>query len=100
MADQQSGEFLFAPAGIVLLAGMLWTMRPLVDRAGARMTASGASYRAFFEHAVEGIFRTTPDGHSLVVNQARSQIYGYETPEALTVGLGCQTRLDKSLSPR
>ena len=84
----------------LLPAGVLWTMRRIADGAGARMPASGASYRAFFEHALEGIFRTTPDGHSLVVNQARSQIYGYETPEALTVGLGCQTRLDKSLSPR
>ena len=48
-----------------------------------RLTAGEASYRAFFDHAVEGIFRTTPEGHYLAVNQALAEIYGYATPEAL-----------------
>ena len=42
-----------------------------------RVTAGEASYRAFFDHAVEGIFRTTPEGHYLAVNQALADIYGY-----------------------
>jgi len=52
-----------------------------------RVTASEASYRAFFDHAVEGIFRTTPDGRYLAVNQALADIYGYPNPAALISGL-------------
>ena len=36
---------------------------------------------------MEGIFRTTPEGHYLAVNQALAEIYGYPTPEALIAGL-------------
>jgi PAS domain S-box-containing protein len=62
-----------------------------------RVTAGEASYRAFFDHAVEGIFRTTPGGHYLAVNQALADIYGYPTSEALIVGLtdiGAQLYVD------
>lgn|GEM_PF-1315888 len=41
------------------------------------------SYRDTFEHAVEGIFRTTLDGRYLVVNPALARIYGYESPAEL-----------------
>ncbi len=41
----------------------------------------------FFDHAVDGIFRTTPDGHYLAVNQALADIYGYTDPQALLAGL-------------
>lgn len=40
-------------------------------------------YRDFFTHAIEGIFRTTPDGHYIAVNEALARIYGYDTPEDL-----------------
>ncbi|MBI4660855.1 MAG: PAS domain S-box protein [Verrucomicrobia bacterium] len=40
-------------------------------------------YRSIFEHIVEGIFQTTPDGHYLSANPALARIYGYETPEEL-----------------
>jgi PAS domain S-box-containing protein len=41
------------------------------------------SYRSFVEHAVEGIFRTSCDGHYLLANPALARIYGYTTPEQL-----------------
>jgi PAS domain S-box-containing protein len=41
------------------------------------------SYHAIFDHLVEGIYRTTPDGRFLLVNQALARICGYESPMAL-----------------
>lgn len=42
-----------------------------------------ATYQHFFDHAVEGIFRTTPDGTYLQANPALAHIYGYDSPEEL-----------------
>ena len=36
-------------------------------------------FRSMFEHAVEGMFMTTPDGAYLRVNPALAEIYGYES---------------------
>lgn len=41
------------------------------------------NYYSIFDHLVEGIFRTTPDGHYLLANVALAKIYGYETPTEL-----------------
>jgi PAS domain S-box-containing protein len=41
------------------------------------------TYQSFFEHAVEGIFRTTPDGTYLAANPALARIYGYASPAEL-----------------
>jgi Amt family ammonium transporter len=41
------------------------------------------NFRGIFENAVEGIFRTTPQGRYLLVNPALARIYGFDTPEAL-----------------
>ena len=38
------------------------------------------NYHGIFDHLVEGIFRTTPDGHYLLANVALAHIYGYESP--------------------
>jgi PAS domain S-box-containing protein len=72
-------------AGAVLCA-ILWALLVLSGTA-RRRAASEASYRAFFDHAAEGFFRTTPDGHYLTVNQALADIYGYATPQELIGGL-------------
>lgn len=40
-------------------------------------------YHSVFDHLVEGIFQTTPDGRYLMANAALARIYGYETPEEL-----------------
>ncbi|WP_245644161.1 putative bifunctional diguanylate cyclase/phosphodiesterase [Magnetospirillum moscoviense] len=44
-------------------------------------------YRSLFENAVEGIYRTTPDGRYLAANPALARIYGYDSPGELIAGL-------------
>ena len=44
-------------------------------------------YRSLFENAVEGIYRTTPDGRYLDANPALARIYGYDSPAELIAGL-------------
>ena len=43
-------------------------------------------YRALFEHAVEGIYQTTPDGHILSANPAMARMLGFASPEELISG--------------
>jgi PAS domain S-box-containing protein len=77
-------------AGLVILAVLsmaLSLLARVADKTRKRITAGEASYRAFFDHAVDGIFRTTPDGRYLAVNQALADIYGYADPETLISGL-------------
>jgi diguanylate cyclase (GGDEF)-like protein/PAS domain S-box-containing protein len=38
------------------------------------------AYRSLVENAVEGIYRTTPDGRYLTANPALARIYGYASP--------------------
>jgi PAS domain S-box-containing protein len=81
------GQFV---AGLILvgvLCGLLALLQRLAANTRRRVTAGEASYRAFFDHAVDGIFRTTPDGRYLAVNQALCDIYGYADPETLISGL-------------
>jgi PAS domain S-box-containing protein len=40
-------------------------------------------YRGIFENAIEGIFRTAPDGRVLDANPAFAQILGYDSPEEM-----------------
>jgi PAS domain S-box-containing protein len=44
-------------------------------------------YRGIFEHAVEGIFQTTPDGRYIGANPALARIYGYDSPDDLRAQL-------------
>src|SRR5665213_619948 len=91
------GQFI---AGLVILAGLsfgLSLLQRVAKNTRQRVTAGEASFRAFFDHAVEGIFRTTPHGHYLAVNQALADIYGYATPELLIsklTDIGAQLYVD------
>lgn len=58
-------------------------LRRLAERSDQVLLAGDFSYRGFFDTAIEGIFRTTPDGRYLDINPALARIYGYETPEAM-----------------
>src|SRR6185295_932818 len=40
-------------------------------------------YHSVFDHLVEGIFQTTPEGRYLMANAALARIYGYTSPEEL-----------------
>ena len=44
-------------------------------------------YYGIFDHLVEGIFRTTVDGHYLLANVALARIYGYVTPVELMANI-------------
>ncbi len=44
-------------------------------------------YHGLFDHLVEGIFQTTPEGRYLLANAALARIYGYASPEELMAGL-------------
>ncbi|MBN1546027.1 MAG: PAS domain S-box protein [Syntrophaceae bacterium] len=60
-------------------------IRDISERKAAEQALrdSEQKYRDIFENALEGIFRSTPDGRLLDVNPAQARIFGYETPQAL-----------------
>src|SRR5581483_11659612 len=49
--------------------------------------AQEAKYHGIFDHLVEGIFQTTPDGRYMMANTALARIYGYASPEVLMQSL-------------
>ena len=51
------------------------------------LLAAEEKYHGVFDHLVEGIFQTTPDGRYLMANAALARIYGYAFPEELIQGL-------------
>jgi PAS domain S-box-containing protein len=52
-------------------------------RAEAALQEAEAKYRSLVEHAVEGVFRTTPDGRFLMANRALARMLGYDTADQL-----------------
>ncbi len=51
------------------------------------MRRAEQKYRSIFEHAIEGIFQTTPDGHYLSANPALARMYGYASNAELIAAL-------------
>ena len=49
--------------------------------------AESDEYRSLFERAIEGMYRTTPEGRFLRANLALARVYGYATPEDLIADL-------------
>ena len=76
---------------ILVVLGTLGLAIFFLDRAknggGSWHTGREATYRSFFEHAIEGVFRTTPEGRYLDANPALARIYGYSSPVALISNL-------------
>lgn len=56
-------------------------------RADLAARESERRYRGLFDHAIEGIFRTTGDGRYLDANPALARIYGFESTEDLVQSL-------------
>jgi two-component system, cell cycle sensor histidine kinase and response regulator CckA len=48
---------------------------------------SEARYQSIFEHAVEGIYQSTPEGRFISVNPALARMYGYESPDELMAAI-------------
>jgi PAS domain S-box-containing protein len=66
------------------------TERKKVERA---LQASEEKYRTIFEHSIEGIFQSTPDGRHLSANPAMAKMFGYGSPEDMmqaTTDIGTQ----------
>src|SRR3984893_2062214 len=49
-------------------------------------------YRSIFQHCLEGIFQTTPEGQYLSANPALARMYGYESADELIADLTDITR--------
>ena len=52
-------------------------------RAGEALRQAEEKYHSIFEHAIEGIFQTTPDGQYITANPALARMLGYDSPEEL-----------------
>ncbi len=64
---------------------LLRSLRYAIERHRADMALLDAEeqYRGIFDHLVEGIFQTTPEGRYLMANAALARIYGYVSPQEL-----------------
>jgi sigma-B regulation protein RsbU (phosphoserine phosphatase) len=88
-------EAVHAGAQDYLVKGQLtpaWLERSIryaIERHGMDRTLLEAEekYHSVFDHLVEGIFQTTPEGRYLMANAALARIYGYASPEDLIQGL-------------
>ena len=56
-------------------------------RMDTALLAAEEKYHSVFDHLVEGIFQTTPEGRYLMANAALARIYGYSSPEELMLSL-------------
>lgn len=79
--------------GVFDATGQPIAMEGIIQDVTARRKAEDAlrraeeRYRALFEHAIEGIFRTSVDGRYIDANPALAHIYGFESPLALISSL-------------
>jgi sigma-B regulation protein RsbU (phosphoserine phosphatase) len=84
-------EVVHAGAQDYLVKGQLspsWLLRSIrytLERheADLALLAAEERYRGIFDHLVEGIFQTAPEGRYLMANAALARIYGYASPEEL-----------------
>jgi len=73
--------------------GVVIAIEGIVEDITARVEAEQAlreaerRYRSLFDNAIEGIFRTTPEGRYLDANPALARIYGFATAHELVASL-------------
>lgn len=68
------------------LQPLIVVLKRMGDTISAQMRSlqqTEQKYRGIFDHAVVGIFQSTPDGRFLSVNQALAHILGYDSPDDL-----------------
>ena len=68
---------------------LIHTLHCAIERQNERsaLIEEKDNYYGVFDHLVEGIFRTTPDGHYLLANIALANIYGYASPVELMANI-------------
>lgn len=59
------------------------TMVTELARSQTSLREAEALYRSVFEHAQEGMFRSSPEGIFLMANPALARIYGFDSPDEL-----------------
>jgi PAS domain S-box-containing protein len=70
-------------------------------RAEQEIKEAETRYRSIFENAMEGIYRSTPDGKFIHVNPAMASIYGYESPEDMVQSVSdISTQVYENLNDR
>jgi diguanylate cyclase (GGDEF)-like protein/PAS domain S-box-containing protein len=95
----ERGIGLYAPDGKVLaVEGIVQDISTRESTYRALRNAE-RRYRSLFDNAIEGIFRTSPDGRYLDANPALARIYGFDSPLDLMNSLsdiGAQLYTDAS----
>jgi diguanylate cyclase (GGDEF)-like protein/PAS domain S-box-containing protein len=95
----ERGIGLYAQDGTVLAVEGI--VQDINTRASTYRAVRNAErrYRSLFDNAIEGIFRTSPDGRYLDANPALARIYGFDSPLALMNSLsdiGAQLYVDSA----
>lgn len=62
---------------------LLCAVAACLGRIIGRRAEDEGKYRSFFERAVEGMFRTTPEGELVSANPAYAKMCGYSSPEEM-----------------
>ncbi len=79
--------------GVFDVSGALLAIEGLIQditdrkRAFQALREAERRYHSLFENAIEGIFRTTPEGQYLDANPALARIYGFESSDELASSL-------------
>jgi diguanylate cyclase (GGDEF)-like protein/PAS domain S-box-containing protein len=93
--DRSTG--LYGPDGrVIAIEGIIQDISSRESTYRALRNAE-RRYRSLFDNAIEGIFRTSPDGRYLDANPALARIYGFESPVELMNSLsdiGAQLYVD------
>jgi len=76
-------SLLAIPVAGKRMAHVVWRDITEQKQTEKALTEAEKKYRDIFEHSVEGIFQTTPEGRFLDANPALAGMYGFESPEEL-----------------
>ncbi len=84
-----SGAQEFLHVGRLNASALCHALRASIARHSERLALieERDNYIGVFDHLVEGVFRTTVDGHYLLANVALAKIYGYESPVELMANI-------------
>jgi PAS domain S-box-containing protein len=104
-ARRRSGETFWVSysARILAIEGPQLLMGVVHDiteekRAADALRQAEEKYRSIYENAVEGMFRTTPDGKCVAANPAAARLLGYSSPEEAMAAID-DTRLQVWADP-
>ncbi|MFO7570492.1 MAG: PAS domain S-box protein, partial [Smithellaceae bacterium] len=70
----------------LLMAGWVWVLKRQIrqrKKAETELKIREEQYRNIFDHVVEGIYQSTPEGAYLSVNEAQARLYGYSSPQEM-----------------